>query len=42
MTNHKNTVTHAELAKALGLSRSYVSRLSRLGMPTDDEKSARA
>lgn len=34
-------LTHQELANELGVSRSYVSRLSRAGMPTTSVKAAR-
>ena len=42
MTNYKTPLTHAELAKPLCVSRSYVSRLSRLGMPCDSVQAAQA
>ena len=42
MTNSDKQLTHAELAKGLSVSRSYVSRLSRLGMPTNSIQLARA
>jgi hypothetical protein len=35
-------LTHSELANALGVSRSYVSRLSRLGMPCDSVQATQA
>jgi hypothetical protein len=41
-TEYKNTLTHTKVANALGVSRSYVSRLSRLGMPTDSVHAAHA
>ena len=42
MTNPKKPITHADLANGIGVSRSYISRLSRLGMPTDSAQAAQA
>jgi transcriptional regulator with XRE-family HTH domain len=40
MKAKKKNLTHAEIAKNLGVSRSYISRLSRFGMPTSSVEEA--